>query len=75
MDNQHKMIAGYRDLSKEEILAINAIKHEGKQIEDLIAMLKENCPAHDHRWLDAGIIDLQRGLMALTRSVARPTNF
>ena len=32
MDNQHKMIKGYRDLSQEEINAMNAVNAEGERL-------------------------------------------
>ena len=77
MDNQHKLIKGYRDLSQEEIDLINEIKGLGVQLEELILKLK--CAQYsqkvDLKWVHVGEIDLQTGLMALTRAVARPTFF
>ncbi|WP_339678331.1 hypothetical protein [uncultured Zhongshania sp.] len=36
MDNQHKKISGYRDLSQEEIDLMNELKAVGPQLENLI---------------------------------------
>lgn len=36
MENQHRKITGYRELSQEEIDLMNKIKSLGPQIEDLI---------------------------------------
>lgn len=74
MDNQHKLIKGYRDLTKEEIDAINKIKSAAELHGELIAGI-EKLPEVDKRWLAIARTDLQTGFMALTRAVARPTTF
>lgn len=74
MDNQHKKIKGYRDLSQEEINLMNEIKAKGAELGELVAKL-ENTSSLDQRWVNIGATDLQAGLMALTRSVAQPTTF
>lgn len=70
---QHKKIAGYRDLSEEEIELMNTIKQAG----ELLGSLVENLRAKDvdQRWVSIGQTDLQTGIMALVRSVAQPTTF
>ncbi len=74
MDNQHKKIKGYRDLTEDEIAIMNHIKTIGSKLgelcEELMAM--ENS---DKRWISIGKTDLQTGLMALTRGIAQPTTF
>ena len=74
MDNQHRLIAGYRDLTEEEIGLINSFKEIGNQMGELIDMagLLDNI---DHRWLEIARTDLQKGVMALVRSIAKPTTF
>lgn len=75
MDNQHKLIKGYRDLSKDEIDLMNEIKNTvGSQLEELVDKLfaMENT---DKRWVAIGKTDLQTGLMALVRSIATPSSF
>lgn len=74
MDNQHKLIKGYRDLSQEEIDMMNRIKSLGSDLGDLITAL-DNLPDTDKRWVSIGKTDLQKGIMALVRSVAKPESF
>jgi len=72
MDNQHRKISGYRELSKEEIDAMNAIKALGPKIQEVIDNMPENA---DPRWKAEGRTDLQKGLMSLTRAIAKPEFF
>ena len=74
MDNQHRKISGYRELSQEEIDLMNEIKQKGKELGELVAKLRA-APELDQRWVSIGATDLQTGFMALTRGVARPTFF
>lgn len=74
MENQHKLIKGYRDLSQAEIGLMNEIKSKGKDLSELIDKLRAN-PDVDPRWVSIGCTDLQTGLMALTRAVAKPESF
>lgn len=74
MDNQHRKIKGYRELSDEEIAMMNVIKDQGHQLGKLVERLQEN-PDLDQRWISIGATDLQKGLMALTRSIAKPDFF
>lgn len=74
MDNQHRQIKGYRELSQEEIDAMNAIKMKAAEIGSLIDSLGAN-PDTDGRWLSIAKTDLQKGFMALTRAVAKPEFF
>jgi hypothetical protein len=80
MDNQHKKISGYRDLSQEEIDLMNKIKAAGEQLGSLVSELQgmnadTGGHAIDMRWVAIGKTDLQTGIMALVRSVAQPTTF
>ena len=75
MDNQHKQIKGYRDLSQAEIDLMNEIKVKGAELGDLVQKLREHGGSLDQRWISIGATDLQTGLMALTRGVAQPTTF
>jgi len=74
MENQHRHISGYRELKEEEIQLINDVKQQGEYLGALIATMKQ-MPDLDQRWISIGATDLQTGLMALTRAVARPTTF
>lgn len=74
MDNQHRKIKGYRELNQEEIDAMNEVKVMGIKLSELVEKLENNKDL-DQRWIESGKIDLQKGLMALTRSIARPEFF
>lgn len=84
MDNQHQKITGYRDLSQQEIDAMNEVKAFGIAAGELCAKLAKQCAAPggapgsgplDGRWVAIGKTHLQEGLMALTRAIAQPTSF
>lgn len=73
MDNQHKKIAGYRDLTQAEIDAMNEIKALEKQVGEVhkkISLL----PNLDQRALAIARTDLQQGFMWFVRGVAQPTD-
>lgn len=74
MDNQHRQIKGYRELSQDEIDLMNEIKTKGAELGGLVDKLKA-ADGTDKRWVSIGATDLQTGLMALTRSVAKPDSF
>lgn len=74
MENQHRQIKGYRELTADEISLMNEIKEKGAELEALVYRLR-NTDSLDQRWISMGVTDLQRGLMALTRGVAQPTSF
>lgn len=67
-------ITGYRQLGAAEAALMNRIKAHGQQLEALVAELRAQ-PELDQRWVSIGTTELQQGLMALTRAVARPTSF
>lgn len=74
VENQHKKIKGYRDLSQKEIDLMNAIKTIANEIGSLIDEMN-SVDSIDKRWLNIGKTDLQKGFMSLTRSVAKPESF
>lgn len=74
MDNQHKQIKGYRDLSQEEIDLMNEAKSLAVQVGDLVAKIQAT-PLTDKRWASIGQTDLQKGFMSIIRAVAQPTTF
>lgn len=74
MDNQHKKIAGYRDLSQEEIDLMN----EGKRLAEMCGWFIEKLEADnstDKRNVALGKTNLQQGFMWAVRSIAQPTTF
>lgn len=74
MENQHRQIKGYRELTQEEINLMNEVKQKGVELGDLFEKL-EKIENIDKRWLSIGKTDLQKGLMATTRAIARPDFF
>ncbi|MBT11350.1 MAG: hypothetical protein CMI02_04865 [Oceanospirillaceae bacterium] len=74
MDNQHRKIKGYRELSQPEIDAMNAIKEKAAEVGELIHELENNKDL-DQRWVAIAKTDLQKGFMAATRAVAKPDFF
>lgn len=74
MENQHRQIKGYRELSQDEIDAMNRVKEMGVQLMRLTDEMR-SVEGIDQRWLSIGVTDLQKGLMALTRSIAKPDFF
>lgn len=87
MDNQHRKISGYRELSQEEIDLMNEIKAKGRELEELLEKARafdardadiicvESVVYEAARWRAIARTHLQEGLMALTRSVAKPEFF
>ena len=74
MDNQHKKIKGYRDLSQKEIDLMNEIKIVGEHVRVLCEKVDDH-PNRDGRWCAIATTDLQKGFMALVRAVAKPESF
>ncbi len=86
MDNQHKHITGYRELTQQEIDLINKIKAAGTLLEQIIEEVEQtnlstaiDSILSEHSeptlWTNQAKINLKIGLMALTRAVAKPTSF
>lgn len=79
MENQHRMIKGYRELSEAEITRMN----QAKTLEAaVLAFIKEEMAAAtghegvaDARWLAIAQTDIQKGFMALGRAIARPDGY
>lgn len=67
-------ITGCQQLNEAEADLMNVIKDYGVALEDLVENLR-SLPGLDQRWVDIGATDLQTGLMALVRAVARPETF
>lgn len=67
-------ITGYRQLTEEEAALMNRIKASGVALGELVdeVFATDGC---DSRWTSIARTELQQGLMALTRAVARPTSF
>lgn len=87
MENQHKHIKGYRDLSQEEIDLMNEIKVKGEELRALINKVRavaDSVPPvendadeadHPIYWVRSADSYMRNGIMALVRAVARPQSF
>lgn len=67
-------ITGYRQLTEAEAILMNEGKALAEQCGAYIERLRSNKDI-DARWLAVGTTDLQKGFMALIRSIAKPTTF
>jgi len=74
MDNQHRKIKGYRELSQEEVDQMNVVKEKAAEIGELVDRMTD-FPGFDPRWTSIGKTHLQQGFMALTRAIAKPGFF
>ncbi len=74
MDNQHRQITGYRELSEAEIASMNEVKQLGETVGSLVERLREDTTTDPH-WLSEARTHLQIGFMLLTRAIAKPTTF
>jgi hypothetical protein len=72
LDNQHRKIAGYRELNREEIKYVNELKKTERLLLGRLEEMQIDCPEYDGRWLAIGITHLQQGFMAAYRSITRP---
>lgn len=75
MENQHRQITGYRELTAVEIEEMNKVKELASKIGEQIEYMKQPGLGYDQRWVAIAQTQLQQGFMALTRSVAKPTTF
>lgn len=91
MENQHRLVKGYRDLNQKEIDFMNEIKEISIKVGQLFSKVEESIsfennpdrmPGQDdeliiesQRWASIAKIDLQKGFMALARAIAKPTTF
>ena len=81
MDNQHRKIKGYRELSEQEIDLMNEVKDLAIKVGVVVdkLMKADFCTNSDQvpdaRWVAAGKTQLQMGFMALNRSIAKPETF
>lgn len=74
MDNQHKKIKGYRDLSQKEIDSMNKVKVVAEKVGELLEEVGQ-IDGIDVSWFAIGKTDLQKGFMSVTRAIAKPEFF
>lgn len=71
MENQHRKISGYRELTQEEIDAMNSVKALDKKARELIARWKD-IPGVDLRRLALAATNIEQGCMWAVKAIARP---
>lgn len=71
MDNQHKKISGYRDLSEAEIALMNECKALEAQFNGLVDRLRA-MPDLDQRQISIAQTDGESAFMRAVRAIARP---
>jgi hypothetical protein len=74
VENQHRKITGYRELNQQEIDLMNEIKAKGVELDLLVNKVMIDGQG-DPRWTSIAKTNLQQGLMALTRAIAKPESF
>ena len=84
MENQHRKIVGYRELTQDDIDLMNRIKKATSDMLTLHAEVQARIaatPPSEHlaiaepeKWLEVGRTNIQIGAMALIRAVAQPTD-
>lgn len=74
MENQHRKIGGYRELTQGEIDAINAVKGKAEEVGLLLDGLL-GMPGIDKRALAIAKTELQTGFMWAVRAIAQPETF
>lgn len=88
MQDQHKLIKGYRDLTAEEIALMNEAKSLAEQVRELVEKVAKlpatplsegdappTVTTDPGRAVSIARTELQTGFMWLIRSIARPTTF
>lgn len=71
MENQHRLVKGYNDLSQSEIDAINSIKLAEQDIGQLFQQIKA-MPGVDQRAMALAKTGLQEAFHWFVRAVAKP---
>ncbi len=73
IDNQHKKITGYRDLTQSEIDGMNSIKALEADAGELFKQIGQ-IEGVDQRTLALAKTNLQQGFMWFVRSIAKPAD-
>lgn len=73
LDNQHKKISGYRDLTQSEIDGMNSIKALEADAGELFKQIGQ-IEGVDPRLLALAKTNLQQGFMWFVRSIAKPAD-
>jgi predicted metal-dependent enzyme (double-stranded beta helix superfamily) len=78
LENQHRLIKKYRELSQAEIDLMNESEELEQIVLDFINRVKkvnaDQVVEIDMRWLSIGLTNIEQGFMAVSRSIAKPGN-
>lgn len=73
VDNQHKLIKGYKDLSQKEIDHINLIKTAEEELGKLWGNTFDNESLFPNgRWMNIARTHFEEGFSAFIRAIAKP---
>lgn len=72
MDNQHKKITGYRDLSQAEIDLMNEVKEHEAKWNGLVDRLKAMGTSVDQRNVAIAATEGENAYMRAVRAIAQP---
>lgn len=73
MENQHRKIAGYRELGQDEIDLINNVKSVEGMAAALVAKVKD-LPESDKRAVALAVTNYQQASMWLTKAIGKSQN-
>lgn len=74
MENQHRKITGYRELSEAEVALMNKLKEHGNEIGFILDQMALD-KSLDQRCVAIAKTQIQTGMMFAIRAVAQPTTF
>lgn len=72
VDNQHRQIPGYRDLSQDEVDTIANCKEMESTLVDFYSAIKRDHPDADPRDLAMARTHFEDGFIRLVRAIAKP---
>jgi hypothetical protein len=75
LENQHRLIKGYAELTEEQIARMNAISRVGDLVKQMCDETASAAGIDGQRWVAIARTDLQKGFMALKRAVTNPDTF
>lgn len=72
MENQHRLIDGYRELDEDTIKLMNRVKRLEKAV---LILLDRFAAQMDPRWRAIAKTEIQKAFMAVGRAIARPDGY
>lgn len=75
MENQHRHIKGYRELSESEVALMNRIKAKEAEMAELVQLVRNTVPAGEpQRQAAIAATVFEEAFMRLVRAVAQPVS-